>query len=97
MTLGALKNIGIAENTVHSKEVLILKVASAAPLKNLYAKGVFTNLYKGGNIEFGLKMRALSKAYVFSVYINEVNLAPSARLTFRPVNGQKTLFAHKNS
>ena len=67
MSLGALKQIAISEDTVEAKMVLILKVTATAPFIHSYAKGVGSLLRLFGDIKFGFKTSSLSKSDVLAV------------------------------
>ena len=69
MSLGTGKKVYVTENSVKAEAVLILKIAARAPLIHLYSYGVFTLANVLGDIKLALKMCALCKAHVFSVYV----------------------------
>ena len=69
MSLGTGKKIYVTEDSVKAEAVLVLKIAARTPLIHVYSYCVFTLANVLGNIEFTLKMCALCKAHVFSVYV----------------------------
>ena len=68
MTGRTRQDIDIAEYTVLSEMILILKIASATPFcyKNTDCVGAF--FYRIGYIKFSLQMASLSVSYIFAVY-----------------------------
>ena len=59
VSLGTREKVHVAENTVMTEEILILKVGTVAPLENGDAYFVFAFLHKVGDVKLRLKMRAL--------------------------------------
>ena len=81
-----LQDVNIPENAVIAEEILILQIASAAPLKYLCPDGVFPLTDKVRNIKLCLQVAALGKAHISAIYIqigtgghalkDKVNLSP---------------------
>ena len=70
MILGAMQQIYIAENSVHTEEILVFKIASEAPFVNDDAERRLSGC-ASGQFKLRLQMTALSESDEFAVKINE--------------------------
>ena len=77
MSLGAGKKINVAENAVEAEEILVLKIASRAPLMYLGNDAVFADLYKRRHVKFCLQVVALAVTDVCAVDV-ERNVGANA-------------------
>ena len=70
MVIRAIQQIYIAENSVHTEEILVFKIASEAPFVNDDAERRLSGC-ASGQFKLRLQMTALSESDEFTVKINE--------------------------